>query len=106
MVGGGWFRTSTRPPRASPARTTCSRPLVWLSGEADCPVGAAMISFLTQLRAGYLARDESPFPHSAVLIGRREVRSFILAPEERVAVSWLGTASPFNISAEATTIGP
>jgi hypothetical protein len=65
-----------------------------------------MVSFLTQLRAGYLARSEGPFPHSVVLVGQRQVRDFSLLEEDRRAVSWLGTTSPFNITAEAVTLEP
>jgi hypothetical protein len=82
------------------------RPLVVFFDEADCLVGAAMVSFLTQLRAGYLARRLSPFPYSVVLVGQRNVRDYVLTQEERTAVTWLGSASPFNITAEATTIAP
>jgi hypothetical protein len=82
------------------------RPLVVFFDEADCLVGASMVSFLTQIRDGYLARHRSPFPHSVVLMGQRNVRDYVLTQEERTAVSWLGSASPFNISAEATTLGP
>jgi hypothetical protein len=72
--------------------------------EADCLVGAAMVSFLTQLRDGYIDRRKVPFPHSIALVGQRTVRDFALSLEERRAVSWLGTASPFNISSEAPTL--
>jgi hypothetical protein len=82
------------------------RPLVVFFDETDCLIGASMVSFLTQLRSGYLARRLSPFPHSVVLIGQRNVRDYILSQEERTTVSWLGSASPFNITAEATSIGP
>jgi hypothetical protein len=82
------------------------RPLVILFDEADCLVGRAMVSFLTQLREGYIDREDSPFPHSVALIGQRAVRDYVLAEEDRVALAWLGSASPFNITAEATTIGP
>lgn len=82
------------------------RPLVVLFDEADCLVGATMVSFLTQLRDGYVGRQALPFPHSVVLVGQRNVRDYALSLEERRAVSWLGTASPFNIAAEATTIDP
>ncbi len=41
-----------------------------------------------------------------MLAGQRNVRDYVLSQEERTAVSWLGSASPFNITAEATTIGP
>jgi hypothetical protein len=82
------------------------RPLVVFFDETDCLVGAAMVSFLTQLRHGYLARRKAPFPHSIVLIGQRNVRDYVMTQEDRSAVGWLGSASPFNITAEATTLGP
>ncbi len=82
------------------------RPLVVLFDEADGLIGAAMVSFLTQLRAGYLARGERPSPQAIALIGRKQVRDYALTVEERRAVTWLGTSSPFNISAEATTLRP
>ena len=82
------------------------RPLVVFFDEADCLVGAAMVSFLTQLRNGYLDRRTTPFPHSIVLVGQRNVRDYVMTQEDRIAVSWLGSASPFNITTEATSIGP
>jgi hypothetical protein len=84
----------------------CPRPLVVLVDEADGLVGAAMVSFLTQLRQGYIGRHETPFPYSVVLIGLREVRDYVLTQEERRAVTWLGTSSPFNIGAEVATLVP
>jgi type II secretory pathway predicted ATPase ExeA len=80
------------------------RPLVVLFDEADGLVGKAMVSFLTQLRAGYIARTEQPFPRSVVLVGMRQVRDYALAEQDRRAVSWLGTTSPFNITADALTL--
>jgi len=80
------------------------RPLVVLFDEVDGLVGDAMVSFLTQLRQGYIARGELPFPASVVLIGQRQVRDYVLREEDRRAVAWLGTTSPFNITAEATTL--
>ena len=80
------------------------RPLVVLIDEADGLVGASMVSFLTQLRAGYIARRMAPFPCSVALIGMRAVRDYALVEENRRAVSWLGTTSPFNISSEAATL--
>ncbi|WP_437292013.1 ATP-binding protein [Sorangium sp. So ce406] len=82
------------------------RPLVLLFDEADGLVGAAMVSFLTQLRQGYLDRSQTAFPSSVALIGQRQVRDYAIAVEERRAVVWLGTTSPFNITAEAMTLGP
>jgi hypothetical protein len=82
------------------------RPWVVFFDEADGLVGEAMVSFLTQLRRGYIARDTTPFPASIMLVGQRQVRDYALREEERRALSWLGTTSPFNITAEAMTIGP
>ncbi len=81
-----------------------ARPLVVLIDEADGLVGPAMVSFLTQIRQGYLDRSRMPFPHSVVLIGRRQVRDYIVAQEDRRVISWLGTSSPFNVTAEAPTL--
>jgi hypothetical protein len=82
------------------------RPLVLLIDEADGLVGEAMVSFLTQIRQGYIARSRTPFPASVVLVGMRQVRDYTLSTDDRRAVAWLGTTSPFNIAAEATTLGP
>jgi hypothetical protein len=82
------------------------RPLVLLLDETDSLVGPAMVSFLTQLRQGYIARSRAPFPSSVVLVGQRQVRDYVLATDDRRALSWLGTTSPFNITAEATTLKP
>jgi hypothetical protein len=80
------------------------RPLVVLLDEADGLVGPAMVSFLTQLRQGYVQRAQRPFPVSMALVGQRQVRDYVLSAEERRAVAWLGTTSPFNITAEAATL--
>ncbi|HMY22086.1 MAG TPA: AAA-like domain-containing protein, partial [Polyangium sp.] len=81
------------------------RPWVIFFDEADCLVGETMVSFLTQLREGYLDRAAQPFPASIALVGRRQVRDFMLRTEDRHAIAWLGTASPFNVNAEAMTLG-
>jgi AAA-like domain len=86
--------------------TLNERPLVLLLDEADGLVGPAMVSFLTQLRHGYIARSQVPFPSSVILVGQRQVRDDIVGAEDRKAASWLGTTSPFNITAEAATLGP
>ncbi len=82
------------------------KPLVVMIDEADSLVGPAMVSFLTQLRDGYIDRSKLPFPHALALMGRRQVRDYTISAEERRAVSWLGTSSPFNITAEAATLEP
>jgi hypothetical protein len=80
------------------------RPLVLLLDETDGLVGPAMVSVLTQLRHGYIERSQTPFPSSVVLVGQRQVRDYILGIDDRKALSWLGTTSPFNITAQATTL--
>jgi AAA-like domain len=80
------------------------RPLLLLLDEVDGLVGPAMVSFLTQLRQGYITRSRRPFPASVVLVGQRQVRDYVMSTEDRRALSWLGTTSPFNVAAEATTL--
>ncbi len=82
------------------------RAWVLLFDEADGLVGEAMVSFLTQLRAGYIERSQTPFPDSVVLVGQRQVRDYVFTSEERRALSWLGTTSPFNITSAALTLSP
>lgn len=82
------------------------RPWVILFDEADGLVGEAMVSFLTQLRDGYINRRNMAFPASVVLIGLRQVRDYALREEDRRSLSWLGTTSPFNITVEPMTLGP
>jgi len=40
------------------------------------------------------------------VLATRQVRDYVLTQEERRAVAWLGTTSPFNITAEAQTLEP
>src|SRR5262249_14518352 len=80
------------------------RPLVVLFDEADGLVGEAMVSFLTQLRQGYIGRKSQPFPHTVALVGMRQVRDYVLSAEDRRAVTWLGTTSPFNLTTDALTL--
>jgi hypothetical protein len=79
-------------------------PLVVFFDEADGLVGATMVSFLSQLRAGYLSRTEAPFPQSVALVGRRAVRDDTLSLDERRQIEWLGSSSPFNVNAEVTSV--
>jgi hypothetical protein len=88
-------------------RIVCERaaaPVVVFVDEADGLVGEAMVSFLTQLREGYISRTTDPFPYALALVGMRQVRDYVLSSDERRATSWLGTTSPFNITAESATL--
>ncbi len=80
------------------------KPVVLLLDEADGLVGAAMVSFLTQLRVLYLSRRDAPAPASVALVGTRAIRDYTLSQEDRRAVTWLGTTSPFNVTAELVTL--
>ena len=66
--------------------------------EADCLAGDVLISFLRQLRDGYVNRDMIPFPKSIALVGMLDVRDY--KAQIRPDGQSLGQISPFNIIAE------
>jgi hypothetical protein len=78
------------------------RPLVMLFDEVDCLSDGTLITFLRQLRDGYVNRTEGPFPSSCALVGMRNIRDYKarLRPDRDT----LGSASPFNIAAESLTL--
>jgi hypothetical protein len=78
------------------------KPLVLLFDEADCLSESTLISFLRQLRNGYNTRSTTPFIHSVALVGMRNIRDF--KAKVRPDSESLGSASPFNIIAEALTL--
>ena len=75
-----------------------SKPVVVFFDEADCLVGNVLISFLRQLRDGYVNRKFIPFPKSIALVGMLDVRDY--KAQVRPDGSSLGEISPFNIIAE------
>jgi hypothetical protein len=79
------------------------KPLILFFDEADCLSGQVLISFLRQLRNGYVNRDTAPFPWSISLIGMRDIRDF--KAQVRPDRDTLGSASPFNIVTKALTLG-
>ena len=74
------------------------KPLVLFFDEADCLYGDVLISFLRQLRDGYVNRDMMPFPKSIALVGMLDVRDY--KAQIRSDGQSLGQISPFNIIAE------
>ena len=74
------------------------KPVVVFFDEADCLVGNVLISFLRQLRDGYVNRDMIPFPKSIALVGMLDVRDY--KAQVRPDGQSLGQISPFNIIAE------
>ena len=71
------------------------KPVVVFFDEADCLVGDALISFLRQLRDGYVNRKEIPFPKTVALVGMLDVRDY--KAQIRPDGESLGQISPFNI---------
>jgi hypothetical protein len=82
--------------------TALDRPLIMLFDEVDCLSNGTLITFLRQLRDGYVNRPESPFIHSCALVGMRNIRDYkaSIRPDRDT----LGSASPFNIAAKSLTL--
>jgi len=75
------------------------KPLVILFDEIDCLSNETLISFLSQIRDGYVNRSTVPFVHSIGLIGTRNIRDYI-----REDCDTPGSAIPFNIVTEVFTL--
>ncbi len=71
------------------------KPLVVFFDEADCLFGDVLVSFLRQLRDGYVNREDVPFPASIALVGMLDVRDY--KAQIRPDGESLGQISPFNI---------
>ena len=82
--------------------TTLDKPLIILFDEADCLGEGTLISFLRQLRNGYVERSDIPFVHSVALVGMRNIRDY--KAKIRPDSQSLGSASPFNIVAKTYTL--
>ncbi|MDR1829362.1 MAG: AAA-like domain-containing protein [Candidatus Fibromonas sp.] len=81
---------------------TLNKPLIIFFDEADCLANGALITFLRQLRNGYIDRPDVPFVHSLALVGMRNIRDYKARIREDSVT--LGGASPFNIVAESMTL--
>lgn len=78
------------------------KPLVIFFDEADSLADDTLLSFLSQLRNGYVNRGRAPFPVSVALVGMRNLRDY--RARVRPEGATLGSASPFNIIVEALTL--
>ena len=78
------------------------KPFVLLFDEVDCLTEGTLISFLRQLRSGYINRSTIPFVHSLALVGMRNIRDYKV--QIRPDSQSLGSASPFNIVAKTMTL--
>ncbi len=81
---------------------TSPKPLILLFDEVDCLRNDLLLSFLSQLRNGYVNRSTIPFPHSVALVGMRNIRDY--KANVRSERETLGSSSPFNIISEALTL--
>jgi len=81
---------------------TLSKPLVIFFDEADCLSDVTLITFLRQLRYGYINRADIPFVHSVALVGMRNIRDY--KAKIRPDSATLGSASPFNIAKESLSL--
>ena len=74
------------------------KPLLIFFDEADCLCSGTLVSFLRQLREGYINRPDVPFVRSLALVGMRNLRDY--KDQVRPGSETLGSASPFNIAAK------
>jgi hypothetical protein len=85
--------------------TLCSildKPLVVFFDEADCLSEGTLITFLRQIRDGYINRKKTPFIHSLSLVGMRNIRDY--KGKIRKDSDTIGSSSPFNIVRDALTL--
>lgn len=78
------------------------KPLVVFFDEADCLSEGTLITFLRQLRDGYVNMVRMPFIHSLALVGMRNIRDY--KGKIRKDTETMGSASPFNIIRDALTL--
>jgi len=78
------------------------KPLVIFFDEADCLSNGTLISFLRQLRNGFVSRARTPFVHSIALVGMRNIRDY--KARIRSDSETLGSSSPFNIVTESLSL--
>ncbi|MDR2198703.1 MAG: AAA-like domain-containing protein [Deltaproteobacteria bacterium] len=79
--------------------------LIVIFDEADSMTEIHLVTFLAQIRDGYIERNVSPeskFPRSILLAGMRDIRDYLT--QVRSDETSLGLASPFNVKKEALTL--
>jgi len=89
------------------AKKTAPKPLVILFDEVDALEGDAMISFLRQLRGGFMDRGVGKFPVSIALVGMRDLKDYITAAksDQRSDGVQPSPLSPFNIKTDSILLG-
>ncbi|MDR1633075.1 MAG: PD-(D/E)XK nuclease domain-containing protein [Dysgonamonadaceae bacterium] len=77
------------------------KPLIILFDEVDVLQGEVMISFLRQLRGGFVSRGVGKFPVSIALVGMRDLKDYITAAKGGKAPN---PGSPFNVKADSASL--
>ncbi len=78
------------------------KPLIIFFDEIDGLENGTLITFLRQLRNGYVTRHNIPFPQSIALVGMRDIRDY--KSKLREGRQTLGSKSPFNIIQKSFTL--
>lgn len=78
------------------------KPLVVFFDEVDGLTEGTAVTFLRELRNGYITRDEIPFPASVAIVGMMDIRD--MKAKVRPHTEALGSKSPFNIIAADFTL--
>ena len=78
------------------------KPLVVFFDEVDGLTEGTAVTFLRELRDGYITRDEIPFPVSVAIVGMMDIRD--MKAKVRPHSETLGSKSPFNVIAEDFTL--
>jgi len=83
------------------AKLVAPKPLVVLFDEVDVLIDETMLSFLSQLRAGFASRGIGTFPVSIVLVGMRDLKDYIIASKGGIEPN---PGSPFNIKEDSAQL--
>ena len=83
------------------AELVAPKPLIVLFDEVDVLIDETMLSFLSQLRAGFASRGVGKYPVSIVLVGMRDLKDYITASKGGVAPN---PGSPFNIKEDSAQL--
>ncbi|MDR1484226.1 MAG: AAA family ATPase, partial [Planctomycetaceae bacterium] len=84
------------------AKIIAPKKLVVLFDEVDVLEDDVMISFLRQLRDGFMIRGVGKFPTSIALVGMRDLKDYLVAAKGGKPVN---QGSPFNIKEDSVFIG-
>ena len=78
------------------------KPLIIFFDEIDSLQNDTLITFLRQIRDGFITRNKIPFMQSVALVGMRNIRDY--KSKMRDNQQTLGSASPFNIITKSLLI--